>query len=459
MPIKSKAQMRKLYALEAEGKLPEGTVKKWLKKYGKPTEERVEKTAADDWRQDYISDRKGHQTLLPKQNALMGMDAIQRINAILMGKKPGGTTEGGPAFGAQRDRIDDLAMSAAGSLHHARTGSTKKRASKSKQLRRAAVSDAMPALDNMRWNVSDIVDAVKSGKPLNMDAMNERAGKMVEQLHSVQMTRKAAKAYAPKKTKPKPAGNAEAANNAVVAGLRASPAFEKSKPKSKMSPLSRSNNEVDKAELSSQDKALMASNTEKTASLPVSMSPSAIAGLIHALKKGALPAGALLGAGAAGGLVGKKIHEQGGLKEQSAALNDVIAAEHGLKAANMRSRGFLKGGLTNTGDVFRSAGAALTGKIPLVAITPKQLKKVEAWHKDLAAKRVEKTASDEDGKPAKPAPGFSVVGKRFSDARRNALKKQKPTKKSPFEGKKAWEVPYSPEATKYFADQISDSTK
>ena len=45
MPVKSKAQLRKLYALEAEGKLPKGTAKKWLKKYGKPTVERVEKKA------------------------------------------------------------------------------------------------------------------------------------------------------------------------------------------------------------------------------------------------------------------------------------------------------------------------------------------------------------------------------------------------------------------------------
>jgi hypothetical protein len=31
MPLKSKAQLRKLYVLESEGKVPKGTAKKWLK--------------------------------------------------------------------------------------------------------------------------------------------------------------------------------------------------------------------------------------------------------------------------------------------------------------------------------------------------------------------------------------------------------------------------------------------
>jgi len=48
MPFKSKTQMRKFYALEAEGKLPQGTAKRWLAKYGKPTKERVAKKKPAD---------------------------------------------------------------------------------------------------------------------------------------------------------------------------------------------------------------------------------------------------------------------------------------------------------------------------------------------------------------------------------------------------------------------------
>ena len=45
MPFKSKKQVRKFFAMEARGEMPKGTAKRWLKKYGAPKRERVEKTA------------------------------------------------------------------------------------------------------------------------------------------------------------------------------------------------------------------------------------------------------------------------------------------------------------------------------------------------------------------------------------------------------------------------------